>query len=118
VTPQHHDDGCIWRPLFESCHPPELVEGATPICPETSAPTFSPIHTQALDLPDTIEPTATPPHAPTATPGGGSGLFRYLYIREQEDVISNTIDNDDEFEDESVFSPAKPPTTSEETKKL
>ena len=95
--------GCIWRPLFESCHPPEMMEGASPICPETTAPTFSP--TEALDLPDTEEPTATPTTTPTTSPGGK--LFRYLYIREHEDAMSASND-DDEFDD--VKAPAKPPT--------
>jgi len=34
--------GCIWRPLFESCHPPELIDGNEPICSTTEAPTMAP----------------------------------------------------------------------------
>jgi hypothetical protein len=34
--------GCLWRPLFESCHPPELIDGSEPICPSTEAPTMAP----------------------------------------------------------------------------
>ena len=34
--------GCIWRPLFESCHPPELIDGDEPICSSTQAPTMAP----------------------------------------------------------------------------
>mmetsp|Transcript_10579 Transcript_10579/g.13399 ORF Transcript_10579/g.13399 Transcript_10579/m.13399 type:complete len:891 (-) Transcript_10579:367-3039(-) len=84
--------GCTWRPLFESCHPPELMEGAAPICPETTAPTFSP--TEAIDMPDTIEPTASPTNTPTSGPGGG--LFRYLYISEHEDAALQSINEDDD----------------------
>lgn len=100
--------GCIWRPLFESCHPPEMIDDGTPICPETTSPTFSP--TEALELVDTIEPTATPTHSPTSTPGGS--LFRYLYIKEHE-VAKNQIslNDDDEFQDEDKPTPAMPPTT-------
>jgi len=48
--------GCIWRPLFESCHPPELIDGGEPICTTTIAPTMAP----TLPLPegDTEIPTA------------------------------------------------------------
>ena len=48
--------GCIWRPLFESCHPPELIDGSEPICATTIAPTMAP----TLPLPegDTESPTA------------------------------------------------------------
>ena len=50
--------GCIWRPLFESCHPPELLDGSEPICATTEAPTMTP--TQALPLEDTESPTSAP----------------------------------------------------------
>lgn len=106
--------GCIWRPLFESCHPPEMIDGGAPICPETTAPTFSP--TQALELPDTTEPTVSPTHTPTATPGR-KGLFRYLYIREHEDAINKVSTDDDEFEDELLDKPATAPTIEEKDKK-
>jgi len=49
--------GCLWRPLFESCHPPEMIDDGTPICPESSAPTFSPT--------DSFVPTITPTIAPS-----------------------------------------------------
>lgn len=48
--------GCSWRPLFESCHPPELIDGGEPICSTTEAPTMSP--TVSLELDDTDSPTA------------------------------------------------------------
>ena len=50
--------GCIWRPLFESCHPPELIDGSEPICASTDAPTMAP--TVALPFEDTESPTAAP----------------------------------------------------------
>ena len=49
--------GCQWRPLFESCHPPELIDGNEPICSTTEAPTMAP----TLSLPaddSTDSPTA------------------------------------------------------------
>jgi len=49
--------GCIWRPLFESCHPPELIDGSEPICSSTDAPTMAP--TVSLPESDTDSPTAT-----------------------------------------------------------
>ena len=48
--------GCIWRPLFESCHPPELIDGSEPICSSTDAPTMAP--TVSLPESDTDSPTA------------------------------------------------------------
>ena len=95
--------GCIWRTLFESCHPPEMMPDASPICPETTAPTFSP--TEAIEMPDTAEPTKNPTNAPTTTPGGN--LFRYLYIKEHEDAKRFEINDDDDISEEE---PAKPPT--------
>jgi len=48
--------GCMWRPLFESCHPPELIDGGEPICSSTEAPTMAP--TLPLPESDTESPTA------------------------------------------------------------
>jgi len=49
--------GCIWRPLFESCRPPELLDGSEPICSTTEAPTMAP--TVSLPPDDSTEsPTA------------------------------------------------------------
>jgi len=50
--------GCIWRPLFESCHPPELIDGGEPICIQTEAPTMTP--TLSLPFDDTESPTSEP----------------------------------------------------------
>ncbi|KAL9187722.1 hypothetical protein ACHAXT_006100 [Thalassiosira profunda] len=48
--------GCLWRPLFESCYPPELIDGSEPICPSTEAPTMAP--TVSLPEEDTQSPTS------------------------------------------------------------
>ena len=48
--------GCIWRPLFESCHPPELIDSDEPICTTTQAPTMAP--TVVLPDFDTESPTS------------------------------------------------------------
>jgi len=50
--------GCIWRPLFESCHPPELIDGGEPICATTEAPTMAP--TLPLPFDDSESPTSSP----------------------------------------------------------
>jgi len=47
--------GCIWRPLFESCHPPELIDGSEPICPTTEAPTMAP----TISLPNSTTESPT-----------------------------------------------------------
>lgn len=54
---------CQWRPLFDSCHPPEMIDDGTPICPQTDAPTFAP--TVSLEGVDTMVPTTSPTKAPT-----------------------------------------------------
>ena len=54
---------CQWRPLFDSCHPPEMIDDGTPICPQTDAPTFAP--TVSLEGVDTMTPTTSPTKAPT-----------------------------------------------------
>lgn len=50
--------GCMWRPLFESCHPPELIDGSEPICTTTIVLTMSP--TLPLPEADTNAPTTSP----------------------------------------------------------
>ncbi|KAL7536273.1 hypothetical protein ACHAXR_010253 [Thalassiosira sp. AJA248-18] len=49
--------GCQWRPLFESCHPPEMIDDGIPICSSTDPPTMSP--TVGIDrmLQETESPT-------------------------------------------------------------
>ncbi len=56
--------GCSWRPLFESCHPPELIDGGEPICSTTEAPTMSP--TVSLELEDSDSPTSDPAFSSSA----------------------------------------------------
>eukprot|EP00545_Synedropsis_sp_CCMP1620_P000295 CAMPEP_0119003900 /NCGR_PEP_ID=MMETSP1176-20130426/829_1 /TAXON_ID=265551 /ORGANISM="Synedropsis recta cf, Strain CCMP1620" /LENGTH=919 /DNA_ID=CAMNT_0006955545 /DNA_START=86 /DNA_END=2845 /DNA_ORIENTATION=- len=65
--------GCIWRPLFDSCRPPELIDGGTPICAASMVPTIAPTVHDALD--DTPAPTETPTEAPFTDPWYAS-LFK------------------------------------------
>lgn len=78
--------GCIWRPLFDSCHPPEMIDGGTPICPQTTAPTFSP--TEAFDGPlwDTEAPTAyiEPTMAPAISNPWYASLFKASEHEQQQ----------------------------------
>jgi hypothetical protein len=76
--------GCIWREKFESCHPPEMLEEGSPICPETSVPTISP--TQSGYLMDTEAPTFAPSHAPAANSTRNLWFSSYVRIREHEDA--------------------------------
>ncbi len=68
--------GCIWRPLFESCHPPEMIDGGTPICPQTESPTFSPTISVDESLEETESPTLSPSVAPLDTDPWYSALFK------------------------------------------
>ena len=54
--------GCIWRPLFDSCRPPELIDGGTPICAASQVPTMAPTARDPLD--DTATPTESPTEPP------------------------------------------------------
>eukprot|EP00553_Chaetoceros_curvisetus_P006700 CAMPEP_0204620202 /NCGR_PEP_ID=MMETSP0717-20131115/6308_1 /ASSEMBLY_ACC=CAM_ASM_000666 /TAXON_ID=230516 /ORGANISM="Chaetoceros curvisetus" /LENGTH=345 /DNA_ID=CAMNT_0051634345 /DNA_START=371 /DNA_END=1408 /DNA_ORIENTATION=- len=92
--------GCIWRPLFESCHPPEKEDEGAPICPVTTAPTFSP--TKSGYMLDTESPTETPTQAPVAnvTDPWYSSFF---HIREREVDNDRLLDEwsvDDEYDDD------------------
>jgi hypothetical protein len=65
--------GCIWRPLFDSCRPPELIDGGTPICAASMVPTMAPTLHDALD--DTPAPTESPTEPPFTDPWYAS-LFK------------------------------------------
>ena len=91
--------GCIWRPLFESCHPPEMLDEGSPICPETSSPTISP--TQSGYLLETESPTLAPSHAPVVNSTGDPWYSSYFRIREHEEdgvrlLGLDEIEDDDE----------------------
>ncbi|KAL7534846.1 hypothetical protein ACHAWF_004971, partial [Thalassiosira exigua] len=87
--------GCIWRPLFESCHPPELIDGGSPICPQTEAPTMAP--TVTLPFEDTESPTAAAvapdeePSSPEADPWYTS-MFK---SREHESLTTESNSTED-----------------------
>jgi len=49
--------GCQWRPLFESCHPPEMIDDGVPICETTESPTLSPTVSIERLLQETDAPT-------------------------------------------------------------
>lgn len=65
--------GCIWRPLFDSCRPPELIDGGVPICETTVVPTMAPTQHDPLD--DTPAPTESPTNPPHTDPWYAS-LFK------------------------------------------
>merc|ERR1711862_158177 len=80
--------GCQWRPLFDSCHPPELLDDATPICPESEAPTLP---LDGSDK-DSIEPTSSPTKLPTAEEE--SWFDKLFYTRESQSSNNNLISTD------------------------
>ena len=49
--------GCQFRPLFESCHPPEMIDDGVPICSTTEPPTMSPTISIDRQLAETKGPT-------------------------------------------------------------
>lgn len=82
--------GCIWRPLFESCHPPEMIDEGSPICPETSVPTLSP--TMGGYLGETEAPTNTPSVAP-AVNVTNPWYSRFILISEHEQEDDRLLKN-------------------------
>ncbi|KAL3766901.1 hypothetical protein ACHAW5_000919 [Stephanodiscus triporus] len=70
--------GCSWRPLFESCHPPELIDGGEPICSTTEAPTMSP--TVSYEFNDTESPTSDPESSSSTSAVGLIGESDPWYI--------------------------------------
>mmetsp|Transcript_22714 Transcript_22714/g.40478 ORF Transcript_22714/g.40478 Transcript_22714/m.40478 type:complete len:366 (-) Transcript_22714:288-1385(-) len=49
--------GCQWRPLFESCHPPEMIDDGIPVCSSTDPPTMSPTISIDTMMQETESPT-------------------------------------------------------------
>jgi len=91
--------GCVWRPLFESCHPPEMLVENSPICPETSVPTFSP--TQSGYLLETEAPTFTPTHSPVANVTN-PWYSEYFLIEEHEAATGDRLLDELEDEDDDI----------------
>jgi len=100
--------GCIWRPLFESCHPPELIDGSEPICATTDAPTMAPTATLPFD--DTESPTSAPTEKVTMAEDDPwySSMFK---SREHESSTSETNTTESmemEDDDDAVLEPSAP----------
>mmetsp|Transcript_30290 Transcript_30290/g.65409 ORF Transcript_30290/g.65409 Transcript_30290/m.65409 type:complete len:1736 (-) Transcript_30290:678-5885(-) len=107
--------GCIWRPLFESCHPPELIDGGEPICATSEAPTMAP--TVSLAFQDTESPTVDTAAADAAEEGSVvendqwyTSMFKSREHEEDPSVETNstedpTIMADD---DDSILDPESP----------
>ncbi|KAL7545725.1 LOW QUALITY PROTEIN: hypothetical protein ACHAWF_009073 [Thalassiosira exigua] len=85
--------GCIWRPLFESCHPPELIDGDEPICALTEAPTLAP--TVALPVEETASPTVEPTISATLAEDAPEHEGSTTDSNVTEVVATLTTDDDD-----------------------
>lgn len=102
--------GCQWRPLFESCHPPELIDGDPPICPQTDAPTMAPTVKMDGRMEETEAPTVAPTHAPQEPDPWYASLFK---AREHETAVAEEeAARDAELQDDDFVEPVtEPPTT-------
>ena len=87
--------GCIWRPLFESCHPPEMIDGGTPICPQTESPTFSP----TISIDETIEDTETPTLSPSVAPLDTDPWYTSLFKSSEHETSSRRAKSNSEDDD-------------------
>ena len=102
--------GCIWRPLFESCHPPELIDGSEPICSTTEAPTMSP----TISLPDELDDTQSPTTSPSAQDVRASEpdpWYTSIFKSREHDAAtteSNKIDSLLDIDDDEILEPYHP----------
>lgn len=89
--------GCLWRPLFESCHPPELIDGSEPICPSTEAPTMAP----TIFLEDETEspsPDVVPPPEDDVSPVPESDPWYISMFKSREhDAYTSETNNTEDF---------------------
>eukprot|EP00591_Stephanopyxis_turris_P001522 CAMPEP_0195511176 /NCGR_PEP_ID=MMETSP0794_2-20130614/3591_1 /TAXON_ID=515487 /ORGANISM="Stephanopyxis turris, Strain CCMP 815" /LENGTH=720 /DNA_ID=CAMNT_0040638727 /DNA_START=505 /DNA_END=2667 /DNA_ORIENTATION=+ len=58
--------GCVFRAVFQTCHPPEQIDDGSPICPETPSPTMAP----TVDLDGRMDDTEAPTSSPVASSSG------------------------------------------------
>jgi len=93
--------GCAWRPLFESCHPPMMIDNGVPICPSTDSPTMAP--TAEIDYgEDTMEPTIMPTRKPIADPWFSSLFKTREHERAANDQHESRESGGDEPEPENI----------------
>jgi hypothetical protein len=97
--------GCIWRPLFDSCRPPEMIDGGVPICPSTQAPTMAPTIHDPMD--ETASPTAESVRSKRSGPWYSSVFKTKEHERDLEAIAKQRkakakegTDNDEEDDEE------------------
>jgi len=100
--------GCLWRERFESCHPPEMFDDGTPICPVTDAPTMAPTTYIEFDLEQTDAPTITPTRAPVVPDPWFAALFKNreherLKLGDTEEGLEEEALRDGELQEDDDF---------------
>jgi len=95
--------GCQWRPLFESCHPPEMIDDGIPICASTEPPTMSPTVSIDGELQETEAPTSDGPGSEgKSVEEGGSdaknGLPYTSFFKTREHESDASVEKDDASE--------------------
>ncbi|KAL7535270.1 hypothetical protein ACHAXR_010651 [Thalassiosira sp. AJA248-18] len=111
--------GCQWRPLFESCHPPELIDGSEPVCSTSEAPTMAP--TVSLPYDDTDSPTTAPSMMnKTITDGNDPWYSSKFKSREHEasTTETNSIDEADLMADDDDALLEEPSGSTQARRKL
>ena len=89
----------ICRPLFESCHPPELIDDiGEPICVTTDAPTMSPTISINDLLKETEAPTSDEPVVAesTGTESDSSTSLLYSLFKSREHETTDTVSDSSE----------------------
>ncbi len=115
--------GCQWRPLFESCHPPKMINDGLPICETTKPPTMSPSISIERTLQETEAPTVDL-DAPSEAEGVelsagrydyGNGLTSLFKTSEHKvDVNAEQVNSSDSLRHLSVSTESQTVASSEE----
>jgi len=103
--------GCVWRDLFESCHPPEMIDGGEPICVTTEAPTMSPTVSlegvfDATESPTTSAESTSEEEEEILTDEEDPWFVSMFKSREHESATNNSTVEDStlmDFEDDDAI---------------
>eukprot|EP00986_Skeletonema_menzelii_P003296 scaffold985_cov145-Skeletonema_menzelii.AAC.11 len=106
--------GCAWRALFESCHPPELIDGSEPICASTEAPTMSPTVSlegvfDATESPTTSAESTSEEAEEMLTDEENPWFISMFKSREHEAATNNSTEEDSTLmggdDDDAIMEP-------------
>jgi hypothetical protein len=94
--------GCRWRVLFESCHPPEMIDDSVPDCLTTKTTAISP----NVFIDDALQrmraPTVTAPGSNIFYGSEANSTYNYIESRESEGGETGGDGVNDSYDDEPL----------------